>query len=456
MKMFPILHAFNLTVCLSACLILPLGLTGCGSDEGSDSGDAANSGPNERMGGGGAGGDAAGGGGIPISGAVASEKQVATDPDGNPVTLYQLTNSHGMQVEIINWGAVVTSIRVPDRNERFENVTLGFDKPEDYFKPGPYFGAICGRYSNRIAAGKFQIGDQSFQLATNNDANHLHGGERGFNRRAWSGKLVKQDGAVGVALSLKSPDGEENYPGTLSVNVTYWVTDRGELKIEYQATTDKPTVLNLTNHCYWNLAGAGNGTILDHQLTLDCDAYLPVDDTLIPTGERAPVAGTPMDFTSAHAIGSRIDKVEGGYDHCYVINRDDNSLKPVAEIFDPDSGRVMEILTTEPGVQFYTGNFLDGEAGNGGFPLHGGFCLETQHFPDSPNQPDFPSTLLKPGDAYTQTTVHRFSVRREEPPAASKRGSRRSSKKGSRKGSKDAPAKDAPDRKPEGPGTKSN
>ena len=310
------------------------------------------------------------------------------------------------------------AIRVPDRDNHFENVTLGFEKVEGYFEPGPYFGAICGRYSNRIAKGAFSIGDQKYQLATNNDTNHLHGGDQGFNRRAWTGKAVKKDGAVGVALKLVSPDGEENYPGTLTVDVTYWLTENSELAIEYKATTDKPTVLNLTNHCYWNLAGAGNGTILDHHLTLDCDQFLPVSDTLIPTGKPAAVAGSAMDFTSTQPIGSRIKQVEGGYDHCYVINGADGSLKPVAEIYDPASGRVMEILTTEPGIQFYTGNFLDGKPANGSYPLNGGFCLECQHFPDSPNQPDFPSTLLKPGETYSQLTIHRFSVRSDDTDAS--------------------------------------
>ena len=347
-----------------------------------------------------------------------SEREVATDPDGKPVTLFQLTNSHGMEVEVISWGAVVLAIRVPDRDNHFENVTLGFEKVEGYFEPGPYFGAICGRYSNRIAKGLFSIGDKKYQLATNNDANHLHGGDQGFNRRAWTGKAVKKDGAVGVALKLVSPDGEENYPGTLTVDVTYWLTENSELAIEYKATTDKPTVLNLTNHCYWNLAGAGNGTILDHHLTLDCDKFLPVSDSLIPTGKPAAVAGSAMDFTSTQPIGSRIKQVKGGYDHCYVINGADGSLKPVAEIYDPGSGRVMEILTTEPGIQFYTGNFLDGKPANGSYPLNGGFCLECQHFPDSPNQPNFPSTLLKPGETYSQITIHRFSVRPDETDAS--------------------------------------
>jgi len=340
-----------------------------------------------------------------------TEKQVATDPDGQPVILYQLSNSHGMQVDVISWGATVVAIRVPDRQGHFDNVTLGFEQTESYFEPGPYFGATCGRYSNRIAQGAFSIGDQEFQLATNNDPNHLHGGNQGFNRRAWTGKTIQEEPAVGVRLRLVSPDGQEDYPGTLTVDVTYSLTENSELRIDYKATTDKPTVLNLTNHCYWNLAGAGQGTILEHQLTLDCDSYLPVDATLIPTGERAAVAKTPMDFTSTQPIGSRIAMVPGGYDHCYVINGADGTLRSVAEIFDPSSGRVMEILTTEPGIQFYTGNFLDGKPSNGGYPKNGGFCLECQHFPDSPNQPDFPSTLLEPGRTYTQTTIHRFSVR---------------------------------------------
>ncbi len=404
------------TLC-SLCVVFALLLCGCEqgpvppveADPDSDSDEEV------RGGGGGASGGG-GGGGFPVAGSSVTRRKLATDPEGQSVYEYQLTNSHGMQVSLINWGAAVIMVRVPDRNDKYENVTLSFEKVESYFEPGPYFGAICGRYSNRIAGGIFKIGETQFKLATNNDTNHLHGGIRGFNRRFWKAEKVKNDGTVGVKFHLESPDGEENYPGTLSIDVTYWLTERSELKIEYEATTDKPTVLNLTNHCYWNLGGAGSGDILGHELTLDCQHYLPVDKTLIPTGDRATVSGTPMDFLSPQPIGSRIEKVEGGYDHCYTVTGADGSLKRVAQVHDPKTGRVMEILTTEPGIQFYTGNFLDGEAKNGGFPKHGAFCLESQHFPDSPNQPDFPTTLLKPGETYHQTTVHRFSVRRARAP----------------------------------------
>ena len=321
---------------LSLLLALSMVVSGClpdsaepdAADSATDSDKTAGKG---RKGRGGGGADAKGGGAaMPVSGSTATQKEVGTDPDGKPVVLFQLTNSGGMQVDLTNWGATVLAVRVPDQDERYENVTLAFKKIEDYYVPGPYFGAICGRYSNRIAAGAFSIGDQKFQLATNNDANHLHGGDRGFNRRSWTGKIVKKDGAIGIALQLVSPDGEENYPGTLTVDATYWLTERNELSVEYKATTDKAPVLNLTHHCYWNLAGAGKGTILDHQLTLDCDNFLPVDDTLIPTGKQASVAKTPMDFRSSQSIGSRIKQVEGGYDHCYVINGFDGSLRPVA------------------------------------------------------------------------------------------------------------------------------
>ena len=364
-----------------------------------------------QEGGGGRGDAAGGGGGFGVSGTTVTQKQLGKDPDGKPVIEFELSNSAGMRINVINYGAIIRSVRVPDKDEKYENVTLGFKSVEGYFEPGPYFGAICGRYSNRIAGGKFKIGASEYSLATNNDQNHLHGGTRGFNRRMWQAETIEDSGNVGVKLHLESPDGEEAYPGTLSVTVTYWLTERNEMRIEYKATTDQPTVLNLTNHCYWNLGGAASGDILGHELKLESSHYLPVDSTLIPTGKRAAVSGTPMSFLEPQTIGSRINEVEGGYDHCYIVTGADGSLKSVAEVHDPKSGRVMEILSTEPGVQFYTGNFLDGESKNGGYKLHGGFCLECQHFPDSPNQPGFPTTLLKPGETYTQTTVHRFSVR---------------------------------------------
>jgi len=326
------------------------------------------------------------------------------------VRQFILNGSQGTQVTIINYGAIVQSIRIPDRDGTFANVTLGFKTLEAYQQPGPYFGAICGRYANRIALGKFHIGEHEYTLATNNESNHLHGGLKGFDKRLWNTEWVSNERAIGLRLHYDSPDGEEGYPGQLSIEVTYWLPrDGNELRIEYTATTDKPTVLNLTNHCYWNLAGSGD--ILDHRLTLHADRYLPVDKTLIPIGKLAPVDGTPMDFRKPHSIGERIDQVPGGYDHCYVVNPADQQLRPVGEVYDPKSGRMMQILSTEPGVQLYSGNFLDGSPASGGHKQHQGFCLESQHFPDSPNQPDFPTTLLKPGETYRQTTVYRFSVR---------------------------------------------
>ncbi len=362
---------------------------------------------------------------LPIDGLAVTRRDLGTDPDGNTITEYQLTNSGGMQVTLINYGAIVRSVRVPDRHERYVNVTLGFDAVEQYCEPGPYFGAICGRYANRIAGGRFRIGETEHVLATNDNGNHLHGGIRGFNRRIWTAEVIKgatvgkwytaRTGSIGVRFHLDSPDGEENYPGRLSVDVIYWLTETNELKIQYQATTDKATVLNLTNHCYWNLAGGGTD-VLDHELTIGCDHYLPVDKKLLPTGARAAVSGTPMDFLEARTIGSRIADVSGGYDHCYVRSDTDGALKKVAEVHHPGSGRVMEVLTTEPGLQFYSGNFLDGSPQSGGHDRHGGFCLECQHFPDSPNRPDFPTTLLQPGETYKQMTVYRFLVRRDDDP----------------------------------------
>jgi aldose 1-epimerase len=324
-----------------------------------------------------------------------------------------------MKVKVSDYGGTIVSILAPDRNGKFGDIALGFKTLAEYQEKSPYFGCITGRYANRIADGNFTLEGKKYSLAANNGKNHLHGGVKGFDKRLWAAEVDEDD--IAVTFTRTSPDGEEGYPGALVCKVTYTLTNDNELRIDYKATTDKPTVLNLTNHCYWNLAGTNtengtaNGTILEHQLTLDCDHYLPVSDTLIPLGQPAVVADTPMDFTVTHPIGSKIDQVPGGYDHCYVINNADGSLKPVAEIYDPSSGRVMEILTTEPGIQFYTGNFLDGKPNNGGFSKHAAFCLECQHFPDSPNQPDFPTTQLEPGDTYTQTTVHRFSVRTDQP-----------------------------------------
>jgi aldose 1-epimerase len=338
--------------------------------------------------------------------------------DGRPVTRYFLTNANGMQVTLIDLGATVTSVEVPDRDGNLADVTLGFDTLEGYLDNAPYFGSICGRFANRIAGARFTLDDVEYPLAANNGPNHLHGGVRGFNKVVWHGEPVTdEDGSTGVRFTYVSPDGEEGYPGTLKTTVVYTLTDRDELKIEYTAQTDKATPVNLTNHCYWNLAGEGD--ILDHVLTLNCDRYIPVDEELIPTGELKPVAGTPMDFTEPTKIGARIaevkgDNPQGGYDHCYVINEDGGELALVARVHEESSGRVMEVYSTEPGVQLYTGNFLDGSESNGGHAQHAGFCLECQQFPDAPNQPQFPSAILRPGEVYTQTTIHRFSVASDE------------------------------------------
>ena len=334
--------------------------------------------------------------------------------EGAEVDLYTLTNANGLRVKIMTYGATITSVEVPDRDGRLANVTLSLDSLDDYLKGHPFFGSTVGRYANRIAKGKFSIDGKEYTLATNNGPNHLHGGEKGFDKVVWKTEPIKGEDSVGVAFSYQSPDGEEGYPGTLSAKVTYSLTNDNQLRMDYEAETDKPTVVNLTNHAYWNLAGGGTGDVLDHLLTLNADRFLPIDDGLIPLGELKPVGDTPMDFTHPMTIGSRIKQVEGGYDHCYVLNKTDGVTKPtfVAKITEPGSGRVMEIFTTQPGVQLYTGNFLDGTVTGGGKPFkkHYGFCLETQHYPDSPNRSEFPSTLLTPGEKYRQTTVHKFSV----------------------------------------------
>ena len=329
------------------------------------------------------------------------------------VTLFGLHNRSGMKVGLINLGAIITSVQVPDRNGKLANVTLSFSDCAAYEDNAPYFGGACGRYANRIAASKFSLDGTEYSLFPNNGTNSLHGGKSGFMKKVWKATPFSDDKQAGVKFTYVSADGEEGYPGALKTEVTYTLTDASELRIDYTATTDKPTVLNLTNHAYWNLAGAGKGLIVDHELTLHCSKYLPVDQEGIPTGELARVEGTCMDFLKPHTIGERIDQPEngnGGYDHCYVVDGKDGELRPAAKIVEPKSGRVMEILTTEPGIQFYTGNFLEGTPKTGNAPRHGAFCLETQHFPDSPNRPEFPSTRLDPGKTYTQTTVHKFSI----------------------------------------------
>ncbi len=344
---------------------------------------------------------------------VQREPLVLDDPpEGPQLEQFFLTNKNGITVSIINFGAIVTAVEVPDRDGNADNVNLGFTDLADYFEPGPYFGAICGRYANRIAGGKFSIDGTEYALATNNGPNHLHGGDRGFDKKVWVPEISEEDTSATLKLVYVSADGEEGYPGNLTATVEYTLNDLNELRIEYTATSDKATPVNLTSHCYWNLAGAqpDGGDVLDHVLTLHCDRYLPVDETQIPTGELQAVAESPMDFTTATPIGARIEQVEGGYDHCYVVNNGGEVLTLAAEVQEPKSGRVMKVFTTEPGVQLYTGNFLDGSESSGGYQQHEGFCLECQHFPDSPNQSGFPSTILEPGQIYRQTTVYQFSV----------------------------------------------
>jgi aldose 1-epimerase len=336
-------------------------------------------------------------------------------PDGQPVDLYTLTNAHGLRAKITNYGALLVSLEVPDKSGKLADVTLGYDKLDGYIKNNsPYFGVTVGRYANRIGKAKFVLNGVEYKLAANNGENHLHGGIKGFDKVVWDAGEVKTADEVGVKLTYLSKDGEEGYPGNLVCIVTYALTNNDELKISYEAFTDKPTVINLTNHTYWNLAGQGSGDILGHELMLKADKYTPVDKGLIPTGEIKSVKNSPMDFTKAMTIGSRIDKVVGGYDHNYVLNSGGGKLSLCAKVYEPGSGRVMEVYTTEPGIQLYTGNFLDGSiTGKAGkvYKKHYGFCLETQHFPDSPNKPKFPSVVLNAGDKYTTVTVYKFSAK---------------------------------------------
>ena len=339
-------------------------------------------------------------------------KQAWGQANGQPVDLYTLRNASGTVVTITNYGGIVTSFLAKDKKDSVASIVVGFDSIGPYLQSPPYFGSIIGRYGNRIGAGKFSIGDKNYTLATNNGANHLHGGVVGFDKVIWTAAPVV-DSIPSLTLSYLSKDGEEGYPGNLQVTVTYSLTDDNGLRIQYEATTDQPTPVNLTNHSYFNLTGDTKETILNHQLQLNADAYTPVDNGLIPTGEIRQVAGTAFDFRSPMAIGSRIDSVEGGYDHNYVLNNADGTLKKVAHLSEPVSGRFLEVWTTEPGIQFYSGNFLDGKFINHtGTPvqLHTALCLETQHFPDSPNKKEFPSTILEPGNKYVTETVYKVGV----------------------------------------------
>ncbi len=359
--------------------------------------------------------DAPSAGQTPATGGIAMKVQKQSFgqlADGTAIDLFTLTNSRGLKASLMTYGAILVSLEVPDRDGKPGDIVLGYDSLDGYVKNNPYFGSVVGRYGNRIAKGRFTLDGVTYELATNNGENHLHGGIKGYDKIVWEAEPVEGGEEVGVEFRHLSPDGEEGYPGNLNIAVTYLLTNRDELKIAYEATTDKPTPVNLTHHSYFNLAGEGD--ILGHELMIQADGYTPVDAGLIPTGEIRPVTDTPFDFTTPHTIGERIAQVEGGYDHNFVLRSGGGYLDLAVRVFEPGSGRIMEISTTEPGLQFYSGNFLDGTIiGKGGrrYEKHAGFCLETQHFPDSPNKPQFPSTILRPGEGYKSLTIHKFSAR---------------------------------------------
>jgi len=349
-----------------------------------------------------------------------SRAPFGTAPDGTPVEVFTLTNANGLEARILSYGGIVQSLKTPDRTGKMDDVVLGFDDLAGYVKSSPYFGAIVGRYGNRIARGRFTLDGKTYKLAINNAPNSLHGGIKGFDKVVWHAEPFKSDSGVGVVLTHTSPDGDEGFPGTLNAKVTYTLTDQNELRIDYEATTDKPTPINLTNHTYWNLAGDGKRDILGHVLAIPASGIVAVDSTLIPTGEIMKVAGTPFDFRAPTPIGARIDsshiqlRYGRGYDHTFVLDRaDQTSLVRAAHVTEPTTGRTLDIYTTEPGVQFYTGNFLDGTAvGKSGhvYKYRYGLALETHHFPDSPNQPSFPSVILRPGQVYRTKTVFKLGT----------------------------------------------
>lgn len=341
--------------------------------------------------------------------------------EGEAVNLYTLRNANGMEMTVTDYGGIIVSLLVPDRDGRLGDVVLGFDSLAGYLAGHPYFGAIIGRYGNRIAGGRFTLDGREYTLATNNGPNHLHGGIRGFDKVVWDADPFEGEEGSGIVFRYTSPAGEEGYPGTLEARVTYTLTPDDRIIFDYHATTDAPTPVNLTQHSYFNLAGHGGGDILDHVVTIHADAFTPVDSTLIPTGEIRGVDGTPFDFREPTAIGARIGQADAqlrfglGYDHNFVLNRADGAGAPTlaARVYEPTTGRVMEIHTTEPGLQFYSGNFLDGSLTGKGGVVYGhrtGFAMETQHFPDSPNQPGFPSTILRPGGEYRSRTIYSFST----------------------------------------------
>lgn len=348
-----------------------------------------------------------------------TKSNFGTTPEGQPVEKYTLKNKRGMEVEVITYGGIITRWTAPNKNGKYENIVLGFDHLDQYFKSNPYFGAIIGRYGNRIAKGQFSLEEQTYQLAINNSPNHLHGGLKGFDKVVWTGKESTTDSAASLKLTYTSKDGEDGYPGELKSTVIYTLTENDALEVTYEATTDKKTIINLTQHSYFNLSGDFSKNILDHVVTINADAYLPVDNTLIPTGEIRAVAGTPFDFSNPKTVGEQIETqndqlIKGkGYDHCWVLNNQ-GTFRKIATTYHPATGRFLEISSNEPGLQFYSGNFLDGTLpaiGGGTYGVRSGLCMETQHFPDSPNQKDFPSVVLVPGDKYESKTTFAFSVK---------------------------------------------
>ena len=345
-----------------------------------------------------------------------------TTSDGENVEKYMISHTNGLQMDVITFGGIITALKVPNKDGVYEDVVLGFDSLSQYEKENPYFGAIIGRYGNRIAKGKFSLDGTEYVLETNDGENHLHGGEKGFDKVVWDAEVSESEDAVSLKLSYTSKDGEGGYPGNLETVVTYTLTPDNTLDIQYEATTDKKTIVNLTQHSYFNLSADFSQKILDHKVEINADQFLPVNETLIPTGELKPVEGTPFDFTEAKKIGAELDKEESneqlkrglGYDHCWVLNEQDSGVRFAASAYHPGSGRFMEVFTNEPGIQFYIGNFLDGTLpakGGGTYEKRTGFCLETQHYPDSPNQEGFPSVVLEPGEKYTSQTSYKFSVK---------------------------------------------
>jgi aldose 1-epimerase len=343
----------------------------------------------------------------------------AQTPDGKLVEVVTLRNGAGVEAKVLTYGGIILSLKTPDRTGTLDDVVLGFDDLPSYMTKSPYFGCIIGRYGNRIAKGRFKLDGKEYKLATNNGPNHLHGGVKGWDKQIWAASPTQDAEGVHVTLTYTSADGEEGYPGTVKAIVKYTLNDQNQLTVDYQATTDKPTVINLTQHTYFNLAGSKANDILGHELLINADSYTPVDKTLIPTGQIAPVEGTPFDFRKLTTIGARInaanDQIKNGlgYDHNFVLVRTSPSLSHAAKVVEPTTGRTLDIFTTEPGIQFYSGNFLDGTlTGKRGrtYPHRSGFCLETQHYPDSPNQPSFPTTVLKPGETYSTKTVFSFGT----------------------------------------------